>query len=67
MIRYAVATVLLLYFLGADVLRPYRPPVLGDGLAVFHREINRGVWSIIGPGVSYFAQDPEDVGKKKAR
>lgn len=67
MIRYAVATVLLLYFLGADVLRPYRPPFLGDGLAILHREINRGVWSIVGPGVNYIMQDPEDEGKKNAQ
>ena len=66
MIRYAVATVLLLYFLGADVFRDYRPPYVGDGLEVFHREINRGVWNIVGPGVNYFRQDPEEKDKKNA-
>lgn len=67
MIRYAVATVLLLYFLGADALRPYRPPVVGNGLAVFHREINRGVWSIVGPGITYIVQDAEEEKKKNAQ
>ena len=66
MIRYAVAAVLLLYFLGADVFRDYRPPFVGKGLEVFHREINRGVWNIVGPGVTYFTQDPEEEDKKNA-
>lgn len=66
MIRYAVAAVLLLYFLGADWFRPYRPPVIGDGLEVIHTEINRGVWRVIGPGVNYLMPDPEEEEKKDA-
>lgn len=67
MIRYAVGTVLLLYFLGADVFRPYRPPFVGEGLEVFHREINRGVWGIVGPGVNYVMQDAGKGDKENAQ
>ena len=67
MIRYAVGAVLLLYFLGADVFRPYRPPVVDDGLRIFHNEVNRGMWQIVGPGVTFvkqnFGSDPEDEGE----
>jgi hypothetical protein len=56
MIRYAVGTVLMFYFLGADVFAPYRPPLLDDGLRAFHHEINRGVWRIVGPSVTYVRQ-----------
>ncbi len=67
MIRYAVGAVLLLYFLGANTFSPYRPPVVDDGLRIFHREVNRGVWRIVGPSVTYirqnFASEPEDEGE----
>ena len=53
MIRYAVATVLLAYFLGANTFASYRPPVIGEALQVFHSEINRGTWTIVGPVVIY--------------
>lgn len=53
MIRFAVGTVLLFYFLGASVFAPYRPPVLDDGMRKFHNEINRGVWVVVGPPVRY--------------
>jgi hypothetical protein len=63
MIRYAVATVLLAYFLGANTFAPYRPPVIGDAMRVFHSEINRGTWKIVGPVVLYlrdtFGSDSE--------
>ena len=66
MIRYAVATVLLLYFLGADFFHDYRPRMVGDQLAMFHREVNRGVWNIVGPGVRYFSPEPQEEEKKNA-
>ena len=53
MIRYTVGTVLLFYFLGADVFAHYRPPVLGEAMRVLHTEINRGTWNVVGPGVMY--------------
>lgn len=63
MIRYAVATVLLAYFLGANTFAPYRPPVIGEALRIFHSEINRGTWWIVGPVVIYvrdtFGSDDE--------
>lgn len=67
MIRYAVATVLLAYFLGANTFAPYRPPVIGDALRVLHSEINRGTWEIVGPVVLYlrdtFGSDSEPTKK----
>ena len=48
MIRSAVGAVLFIYFLGAPVLAPVRPDFFGDPLVVFHREVNRGVWQIVG-------------------
>ena len=53
MIRYTVGTVLLFYFLGADVFAHYRPPVLGEAMRVLHKEINRGTWKVVGPSVMY--------------
>ncbi len=53
MIRYVVATVLLAYFLGADAFAHYRPPVIGEAMRIFHSEINRGTWQIVGPAVIF--------------
>jgi hypothetical protein len=53
MIRYVVATVLLAYFLGADAFARYRPPVIGEAMRIFHHEINRGTWQIVGPSVIF--------------
>lgn len=53
MIRFVVGAVLLFYFLGADVFAPYQPPVLSHAFGVFHSEINRGTWRIVGPSVNY--------------
>lgn len=51
MIRSAVGIVLFIYFLGANAMEPIRPTFFGDPLVVFHREINRGMWHIVGPPV----------------
>ena len=51
MIRSAVGVVLFVYFLGANAMAPIRPDFFGDPLVVFHREINRGLWRVIGPSV----------------
>jgi hypothetical protein len=63
MIRFTVGAVLLFYFLGADTFARYRPPVIGDSMAVFHRQINRGTWKVVGPSVTYvrdlFASDDD--------
>ncbi|HSG95596.1 MAG TPA: hypothetical protein VLA28_08745, partial [Afifellaceae bacterium] len=40
------------YFLGANAMEPIRPDFFGEPLVVFHREINRGVWRIVGPPVT---------------
>jgi hypothetical protein len=70
MIRYAVGTVLLFYFLGADVFARYRPPVLGDAMHTLHSEINRGTWRIVGPSVMYvkgmFASQ-EDIERNRVK
>jgi len=50
-IRSAVGVVLFIYFIGSNAMAPVRPDYFGDPLAVFHREINRGMWRIIGPSV----------------
>jgi len=50
-IRSAVGVVLLIYFIGSNAMAPVRPDIFGDPLAVFHREINRGMWRVIGPSV----------------
>ena len=52
MIRFVVGAVLLFYFLGADVFAPYQPRVLSHAFGVFHSEINRGTWRIVGPSVN---------------
>ncbi len=65
MFRYAVATVLLSYFLGANTFAPYRPPVIGDALRVFHSEMNRGTWKIVGPVVIYFRDTFGSEGQPK--
>ena len=51
MIRSAVGVVLFIYFLGSNAMAPIRPEFFGDPLVVFHREINRGMWRVIGPPV----------------
>ena len=51
MIRSAVGVVLFVYILGANTMAPIRPDFFGDPLVVFHREINRGLWRVIGPSV----------------
>ena len=51
MIRSAVGVVLFIYFLGSNAMEPLRPNFFGDPLVVFHREINRGMWQIVGPPV----------------
>ncbi len=51
MIRSVVGVVLFIYFIGSNAMAPIRPDFFGDPLAVFHREINRGMWRIIGPSV----------------
>ena len=48
MIRSAVGAVLFIYFLGSNAMAPMRPDFFGDPLVVFHREINRGMWRIVG-------------------
>ena len=52
MIRSAVGVVLFIYFLGSNAMEPVRPDFFGDPLVVFHREINRGMWGIVGPPVT---------------
>lgn len=68
MIRYVVATVLLAYFLGADAFARYRPPVIGEAMRVFHHEINRGTWVMVGPAVIFlrdtFGSDDDEPAKK---
>lgn len=56
MIRFAVGTVLLIYFLGADVFQPYRPSAVDGGLKTFHKEVNRGTWLVVGPVVMFVKQ-----------
>jgi len=51
-IRSAVGVVLFIYFLGSNALAPIRPDFFGDPLVVFHREINRGMWRVVGPPVT---------------
>ena len=51
MIRSAVGVVLFIYFLGSNALEPIRPDFFGDPLVVFHREINRSMWRIVGTPV----------------
>lgn len=63
MIRSAVGVVLVIYFIGSNAMAPIRPDYFGDPLAVFHREINRGMWRIIGPSVitvRNFLSDPDE-------
>ena len=52
MIRSAVGVVLFIYFLGSNAMEPIRPDFFGDPLVVFHREINRGMWRVVGPPVN---------------
>jgi hypothetical protein len=51
-IKSAVGVVLFIYFLGSNAMEPIRPNFFGGPLVVFHREINRGMWQVIGPPVS---------------
>lgn len=53
MIRFAVGTVLMIYFLGAEVFAPYRPDAVDGPLRTFHSEINRGTWVVVGPVVRF--------------
>jgi hypothetical protein len=63
-IRSAVGVVLFIYFLGSNAMEPIRPNFFGDPLVVFHREINRGMWRIIGAPVTvtrnFFGDPSED-------
>jgi hypothetical protein len=51
-IRSAVGVVLFIYFLGSNAMAPVRPDFFGDPLVVFHREINRGMWRVVGPPIT---------------
>ena len=51
MIRSAVGVILFIYFLGSSALEPIRPEFFGDPLVVFHNEVNRGMWRVVGPPV----------------
>ncbi len=51
MIRSAVGFVLFLYFLGSNAMAPIRPDFFGDPLVIFHREVNRGMWQVVGPPI----------------
>lgn len=48
MIKSAVGVVLFIYFLGSNAMAPVRPDIIGEPMAAFHREINRGMWRIVG-------------------
>ena len=52
MIRSAVGVVLFIYFLGSNAMAPVRPSFFGEPLAVFHREINRGMRRVVGPPIT---------------
>ena len=47
-IRSVVGVVLFLYFLGSNAMAPIRPAIFSEPLAIFHREVNHGVWQIVG-------------------
>jgi hypothetical protein len=47
-IKSAVGVVLFIYFLGSNAMAPVRPAIIGEPMAVFHREVNRGMWRIVG-------------------
>jgi hypothetical protein len=51
-IRSAVGVVLFIYFIGSNALAPIRPDFFGEPLVVFHREINRGMWRVVGTPVT---------------
>ena len=52
MIRSAVGVVLFIYFIGSNAMAPIRPDFFGEPLVVFHREINRGMWRVVGTPVT---------------
>lgn len=52
MIRSAVGVVLFIYFIGSNAMEPVRPDFFSEPLVVFHREINRGVWRVVGTPVT---------------
>ena len=43
MVRYAIGTVLLFYFIGAQPIQPFVPPILDQATAGFHSYVNHGV------------------------
>ena len=65
MIRSAVGVVLFIYFLGSNALAPVRPDFFGEPLVVFHREINRGMWRVVGPPITatrnFIGGSPEEA------
>jgi hypothetical protein len=50
-VRYAVGTVLLFYFIGAQAIQPYVPPILDVATAGFHGYVNHGLKRAFGPTV----------------
>ena len=51
MIRYAVYTVLMFYFAGAEIMQPIMPPFIDVSTQAFHQGINRTMRGIVGPVV----------------